>query len=36
MGKFGNWPEDTNEEALKRFAKLLSDEKQIRQARSPK
>ncbi|XP_044949174.1 patatin-like protein 2 isoform X2 [Hordeum vulgare subsp. vulgare] len=28
--------EETNEEALKRFAKLLSDEKQIRQARSPK
>ncbi|VAI18443.1 unnamed protein product [Triticum turgidum subsp. durum] len=27
--------EETNEEALKRFAKLLSDEKQIRQARSP-
>uniref|UniRef100_A0A8I6WKC2 PNPLA domain-containing protein n=1 Tax=Hordeum vulgare subsp. vulgare TaxID=112509 RepID=A0A8I6WKC2_HORVV len=28
--------EETNEEALKRFAKLLSDEKKIRQARSPK
>ena len=28
--------EETNEEALKRFAKLLSDEKRIRQARSPK
>lgn len=28
--------EETNEEALKRFAKLLSEEKQIRQARSPK
>jgi len=28
--------EMTNEEALKRFAKLLSDERRIRWARSPK